>query len=174
MAIMYIHANTPSGTKDSGLDSRTDLGVEVGFQSKGWVRLKTKFRGFNTRTWFLDRVPRSDYKIEVDSSFRTSGQGLESGVGEILKSRLGFGTVSILRFKTGISLSFRNSSRPFRPKCDYSCFEVRDVSYRPPGTQLSLLNSVSFSLPEKRPCLVGGKSGRRDRGGRISRWSFKT
>ncbi|XP_024031803.1 ABC transporter I family member 11, chloroplastic [Morus notabilis] len=53
----------------------------------------------------------------------------------------------------------RKSSQPFRPKCDYSCFEVRDVSYRPPGTQLSLLNSVSFSLPEKSFGLIFGRSG---------------
>uniref|UniRef100_A0A2P2MUC1 ABC transporter I family member 11ic isoform X2 n=1 Tax=Rhizophora mucronata TaxID=61149 RepID=A0A2P2MUC1_RHIMU len=33
-------------------------------------------------------------------------------------------------------------------------FKVRDVSYRPPGTQISLLSGVSFSLPEKRCLLV--------------------
>ncbi|XP_041003623.1 ABC transporter I family member 11, chloroplastic isoform X1 [Juglans microcarpa x Juglans regia] len=43
--------------------------------------------------------------------------------------------------------------------CDYSCFEVRDVSYRPPGTQLNLLNAVSFSLPEKSFGLIYGRSG---------------
>ncbi|KAI4350492.1 hypothetical protein L6164_004943 [Bauhinia variegata] len=37
-----------------------------------------------------------------------------------------------------------------RISSDYACFEVRDFGYQPPGTQLSLLNSVSFSLPEKR------------------------
>ncbi|KAG7985952.1 hypothetical protein I3843_03G054100 [Carya illinoinensis] len=42
---------------------------------------------------------------------------------------------------------------------DYSCFEVRDVSYRPPGTQLNLLNAVSFSLPEKSFGLIFGRSG---------------
>ncbi|CAJ2669507.1 unnamed protein product [Trifolium pratense] len=35
-------------------------------------------------------------------------------------------------------------------RCNYSSLEVRDVSYQPPGTQLKLLNSVNFSLPEKR------------------------
>ncbi|KAJ7954333.1 ABC transporter family protein [Quillaja saponaria] len=43
--------------------------------------------------------------------------------------------------------------------CDHSCLEVRDVSYKPPGTQLSLLNSVSFSLPEKSFGLIFGRSG---------------
>lgn len=28
--------------------------------------------------------------------------------------------------------------------------KIKDVSYRPPGTQVNLLNGVSFSLPEKR------------------------
>jgi len=32
--------------------------------------------------------------------------------------------------------------------------KVREVSYQPPGTQLKLLNSVSFSLPEKRYVIV--------------------
>lgn len=32
----------------------------------------------------------------------------------------------------------------------FSLFKVRDVSYRPPGTEMSLLKSVNFSLPEKR------------------------
>ncbi|KAL1314607.1 hypothetical protein HN51_041424 [Arachis hypogaea] len=43
--------------------------------------------------------------------------------------------------------------------CDYTAFEVRDVSYQPPGTQLKLLNSVSFSLPEKSFGLIFGQSG---------------
>lgn len=29
-------------------------------------------------------------------------------------------------------------------------FQVKDVSYRPPGTQINLLNGVNISLPEKR------------------------
>ncbi|KAH0984534.1 hypothetical protein GBA52_011711 [Prunus armeniaca] len=32
---------------------------------------------------------------------------------------------------------------------------VSNVSYQPPGTELSLLNSVSFSLPEKRYMICG-------------------
>ncbi|KAK2661436.1 hypothetical protein Ddye_000010 [Dipteronia dyeriana] len=43
--------------------------------------------------------------------------------------------------------------------CDYSCVEVRDVCYRPPGTQLNILNGVSFSLPEKSLGLIFGQSG---------------
>ncbi|KAJ4822158.1 ABC transporter I member 11, chloroplastic [Turnera subulata] len=43
--------------------------------------------------------------------------------------------------------------------CSFSRFEVRDVSYRPPGTELNLLNGVSFSLPERSFGLIFGKSG---------------
>ncbi|KAL0014594.1 hypothetical protein SO802_001663 [Lithocarpus litseifolius] len=55
-------------------------------------------------------------------------------------------------------LNFR-TPRPPSVKCDYSCFEVRDVSYRPPGTEMSLLKSVNFSLPEKSFGLIFGRSG---------------
>lgn len=55
-------------------------------------------------------------------------------------------------------LNFR-TPRSSRVKCDYSCFEVRDVSYRPPGTELSLLKEVNFSLPEKSFGLIYGRSG---------------
>ncbi|PRQ54296.1 putative quaternary-amine-transporting ATPase [Rosa chinensis] len=60
--------------------------------------------------------------------------------------------------KSPSSLRFRKS-QPVKFKCDYSCFEVRDVSYQPPGTELSLLNAVSFSLPEKSFGLIFGRSG---------------
>ncbi|KAJ6691278.1 HEAVY METAL TRANSPORTER [Salix koriyanagi] len=43
--------------------------------------------------------------------------------------------------------------------CGYSCFEVKDVSYRPPGTELNLLNKVTFSLPERSFGLIFGQSG---------------
>ncbi|KAL6135933.1 hypothetical protein ACLB2K_068158 [Fragaria x ananassa] len=56
------------------------------------------------------------------------------------------------------SLKFLKS-QPVKFKCDYSCFEVRDVSYQPPGTELRLLNAVSFSLPEKSFGLIFGRSG---------------
>ncbi|OWM71418.1 ABC transporter I family member 11, chloroplastic [Punica granatum] len=46
-----------------------------------------------------------------------------------------------------------------RTHCSYSCFEVKDVHYRPPGTQLNLLKGVSFSLPEKSFGLIFGQSG---------------
>ncbi|KAK4764547.1 hypothetical protein SAY86_025637 [Trapa natans] len=49
--------------------------------------------------------------------------------------------------------------RCFRTSCSYSCFEVKDVHYRPPGTQLNLLRGVSFSLPEKSFGLIFGQSG---------------
>ncbi|XP_023923283.2 ABC transporter I family member 11, chloroplastic [Quercus suber] len=55
-------------------------------------------------------------------------------------------------------LNFR-TPRPSSVKCDYSCFEVRDVSYRPPGTETSLLKSVNFTLPEKSFGLIFGQSG---------------
>ncbi|KAK6928549.1 ABC transporter-like, ATP-binding domain, partial [Dillenia turbinata] len=47
---------------------------------------------------------------------------------------------------------------------DYSCFEgwflkVKDLSYCPPGTQLSILSEVNFSLREKSLGLIFGRSG---------------
>ncbi|KAK4282236.1 hypothetical protein QN277_013636 [Acacia crassicarpa] len=50
-------------------------------------------------------------------------------------------------------------TRFLRVACDYSCLEVRDVSYQPPGTQLSLLKSINFSLREKSFGLIFGQSG---------------
>ncbi|XP_057800538.1 ABC transporter I family member 11, chloroplastic [Salvia miltiorrhiza] len=46
-----------------------------------------------------------------------------------------------------------------RIACDYSCFEIKGVSYRPPGTVADLLNGISFSLPEKSFGLIFGRSG---------------
>ncbi|KAI5651081.1 hypothetical protein M9H77_37086 [Catharanthus roseus] len=43
--------------------------------------------------------------------------------------------------------------------CDYSCFEVKDLSYRPPGTKINLLNDLSLSLREKSLGLIFGRSG---------------
>ncbi|XP_034208024.1 ABC transporter I family member 11, chloroplastic isoform X2 [Prunus dulcis] len=60
--------------------------------------------------------------------------------------------------KSRSSLNFRNS-HSVKFKCEHSCFEVSNVSYQPPGTELSLLNSVSFSLPEKSFGLIFGRSG---------------
>ncbi|KAM3284354.1 ABC transporter I family member 11, chloroplastic isoform X2 [Capsicum chacoense] len=37
--------------------------------------------------------------------------------------------------------------------------EIRDVSYRPPGTKIDLLSQVSFSIPEKSFGLIFGRSG---------------
>ncbi|BAT84784.1 ABC transporter I family member 11 [Vigna angularis] len=56
------------------------------------------------------------------------------------------------------SLKFPTTQLP-RINCSHSSFEVREVSYQPPGTQLKLLNSVSFSLPEKSFGLIFGQSG---------------
>ncbi len=36
----------------------------------------------------------------------------------------------------------------------WGCSQVEGVSYRPPGTQLNLLNNVSLSLPDKRYALM--------------------
>ncbi|KAH9548742.1 hypothetical protein CY35_11G103900 [Sphagnum magellanicum] len=44
-----------------------------------------------------------------------------------------------------------NSGHPF--------VQVEGVSYRPPGTQLNLLNNVSLSLPDKSLGLIYGRSG---------------
>ncbi|KAL2552583.1 ABC transporter I family member 11 [Forsythia ovata] len=52
--------------------------------------------------------------------------------------------------------------RIFRPRkicCDYSCFEIKDVSYQSPGTKVNLLNRINFSLPEKSFGLIFGRSG---------------
>ncbi|KAL3813910.1 hypothetical protein ACJIZ3_015178 [Penstemon smallii] len=46
-----------------------------------------------------------------------------------------------------------------RIACDYSSVEIKDVSYRPPGTKIDLLNRVSFSLPERSFGLIFGRSG---------------
>ncbi|KAL9249245.1 ABC transporter I family member 11, chloroplastic-like protein [Drosera capensis] len=57
---------------------------------------------------------------------------------------------------------FRSSWRWYgarRIRCDYSCYEARNLSYTPPGTQISLLNEVSFSLPQKSCGLIFGRSG---------------
>ncbi|XP_057983625.1 ABC transporter I family member 11, chloroplastic [Malania oleifera] len=60
--------------------------------------------------------------------------------------------------KPRLSLKFRRA-QALRMSCDYTCFEIRDVSYQPPGTQLNLLNKVNFSLPEKSLGLIFGRSG---------------
>ncbi|XP_042482067.1 ABC transporter I family member 11, chloroplastic isoform X1 [Macadamia integrifolia] len=65
-------------------------------------------------------------------------------------------TVSV---KSDSSSSRLRNSKALRVSCDYCCIEVRDVSYRPPGTQYNLLNGVSLSLPEKSFGLVFGRSG---------------
>ncbi|XP_057252006.1 ABC transporter I family member 11, chloroplastic isoform X2 [Beta vulgaris subsp. vulgaris] len=49
--------------------------------------------------------------------------------------------------------------QPLRIFCDHSCFEVRNLCYRPPGTQLNILNNISFCLPQKRFGLIFGRSG---------------
>ncbi|CAL0332962.1 unnamed protein product [Lupinus luteus] len=58
-----------------------------------------------------------------------------------------------------ISHSRFQNTKLLRVNCSYSSFEVRDVSYQPPGTPLKLLNSVSFSLPDKSLGLIFGQSG---------------
>ncbi|KAK9052277.1 hypothetical protein SSX86_028906 [Deinandra increscens subsp. villosa] len=50
-------------------------------------------------------------------------------------------------------------NRAFEVSCDHSCFEARNIKYRPPGTQINLLNDVSFTLPEKSFGLIFGRSG---------------
>ncbi|RXH69644.1 hypothetical protein DVH24_037428 [Malus domestica] len=56
------------------------------------------------------------------------------------------------------SVNFRKP-QSVKFKCGYSSFEVSNVSYQPPGTELSLLSDVSFSLPEKSFGLIFGRSG---------------
>ncbi|WOL04188.1 hypothetical protein Cni_G12909 [Canna indica] len=52
-----------------------------------------------------------------------------------------------------------SKAQALRISSDHSCFEVRRVNYRPPGTENYLLNEVSFSLPEKSFGLIFGRSG---------------
>uniref|UniRef100_A0ACD5V6R6 Uncharacterized protein n=1 Tax=Avena sativa TaxID=4498 RepID=A0ACD5V6R6_AVESA len=54
---------------------------------------------------------------------------------------------------------FSGSCRAQRISAGYSQLEVRKVSYRPPGTEQSLLNQTSLSLPEKSFGLIFGRSG---------------
>ncbi|XP_019228632.1 PREDICTED: ABC transporter I family member 11, chloroplastic-like isoform X2 [Nicotiana attenuata] len=78
---------------------------------------------------------------------------------------------SCLLISSSSSVSGRPSSTIFYPhrrlrkgqalsvSCDYSCFEIRDVSYRPPGTKINLLSQVNLSIPEKSFGLIFGRSG---------------
>ncbi|GAB4851950.1 ABC transporter I member 11, chloroplastic [Ancistrocladus abbreviatus] len=43
--------------------------------------------------------------------------------------------------------------------CGYSCFEVRNLSYKAPGTQLNLLKDVTLSLKQRSFGLIFGRSG---------------
>ncbi|KAL9162858.1 hypothetical protein ABFS82_06G004800 [Erythranthe guttata] len=57
---------------------------------------------------------------------------------------------------------FSLNSKTFRARriaCDYSCFEIKGVTYRPPGTEGDLLNGISLSLPENSFGLIFGRSG---------------
>ncbi|KAL3526194.1 hypothetical protein ACH5RR_014566 [Cinchona calisaya] len=60
-------------------------------------------------------------------------------------------------------LSFRamnkRKTRAVKVCCDYSCYEIKDVSYRPCGTKVNLLDGVTFSLREKSFGLIFGRSG---------------
>ncbi|XP_058103159.1 ABC transporter I family member 11, chloroplastic isoform X2 [Magnolia sinica] len=65
------------------------------------------------------------------------------------------------QLKISLNSNSRVSTKPLvlRISSDYTSFEVRDVSYRSPGTQHNLLNEVNFSLPEKSFGLIFGRSG---------------
>ncbi|KAI8533394.1 hypothetical protein RHMOL_Rhmol10G0006000 [Rhododendron molle] len=82
----------------------------------------------------------------------------------LLRSCFSFRKFSCLTEKT-LNYDFdrrlcRDWSNPtFKVSCDLSCFQVKDVSYRPPGTQTNLLNGVNISLPEKSFGLIFGRSG---------------
>ncbi|XP_010550217.1 PREDICTED: ABC transporter I family member 11, chloroplastic isoform X2 [Tarenaya hassleriana] len=56
-------------------------------------------------------------------------------------------------------MTSRRSKKAMVTSCGYSCFEVRDLCYRPPGTQFNILNGVNFSLRENSFGLIFGKSG---------------
>ncbi|KAJ4752139.1 Energy-coupling factor transporter ATP-binding protein EcfA2 [Rhynchospora pubera] len=61
--------------------------------------------------------------------------------------------------------SYSHSRRHFKRKralkvaSDFSKIEVTNLSYKPPGTQQSILNDVNLSLREKRFGLIFGRSG---------------
>ncbi|KAL5860716.1 hypothetical protein ACOSQ4_002012 [Xanthoceras sorbifolium] len=67
---------------------------------------------------------------------------------------------SLISRKSRSRVNFRRT-RAGVISCDFSRveFKVSDVFYRPPGTQLNILNGVSFSLPEKDFGLIFGQSG---------------
>lgn len=76
--------------------------------------------------------------------------------------------LSIAKLPPGKNLNFPifgsakqtfRSNRAIKVCCDHSCFEVRDLSYRPPGTQINLLEGVNISLHEKSFNLIFGPSG---------------
>ncbi|CAH1412858.1 unnamed protein product [Lactuca virosa] len=50
-------------------------------------------------------------------------------------------------------------NQTFHVSCNHSCFEIKDIKYRPPGTQLNLLNNITFTLQEKSFGLIFGRSG---------------
>ncbi|XVE84181.1 hypothetical protein DITRI_Ditri16bG0149300 [Diplodiscus trichospermus] len=66
--------------------------------------------------------------------------------------------LTLISSKSPSTLNFKRTP-PIKISCDYSCLEVKDVYYRPPGTEINLLNGVSFSLPEKSFGLIFGQSG---------------
>ncbi|KAJ4729488.1 ABC transporter-like protein [Melia azedarach] len=72
--------------------------------------------------------------------------------------RTKFELSSLISLKSRFRVNFRRA-RAAGIFCNYSCLEVRDVCYRPPGTQVNILNGVSFSLPEKSFGLIFGRSG---------------
>ncbi|CAF2347657.1 unnamed protein product [Brassica napus] len=71
--------------------------------------------------------------------------------------RIGEPPASVIGWKQ--ALRFRRRTKRSVISCDYSCLEVRDICYRPPGTELNILNGVNLSLREKSFGLIFGKSG---------------
>ncbi|KAL8538461.1 hypothetical protein ACS0TY_000461 [Phlomoides rotata] len=68
--------------------------------------------------------------------------------------------LSVLPSSSRLSGSLNSKiCRVRRITCDHSCFEIKGVNYRPPGTEIDLLNDISFSLPEKSFGLIFGRSG---------------
>ncbi|CAM8988774.1 unnamed protein product [Rhodiola kirilowii] len=75
-----------------------------------------------------------------------------------LSPRVSAPPIQSTRRRISMSLISRKSRRA-RISSDYSCIEVRGLGYRPPGTQINLLNDVSFSLRQKSFGLIFGQSG---------------
>ncbi|XP_074289159.1 ABC transporter I family member 11, chloroplastic-like [Silene latifolia] len=69
------------------------------------------------------------------------------------------GIHSLFPISPHFRLKTRRKLQPLSVLCLHCCFEVRNLSYKPPGTQINLLDDISFCLPQKSFGLIFGRSG---------------